>query len=98
MVSYEDSTTISAFLVVHSRLSGFSVLVRFDHDHVSLHQAPEGMGYHLSPGGEVHLGRRPRLQREALSADADGERGGESVSLSRSFSSALLSGQLMQSR
>ena len=36
---------MSAFLVLHSRLSGFSVLVRFGHDHVSLHQAPDGMGY-----------------------------------------------------
>ena len=101
MVSYEDSTTISAFLVVHSRLSGFSVLVRFDHDHVSLHQAPEGMGYRCKPqswGGGPPGETPASTERGPLRRDADGERGGESVSLSRSFSSALLSGQLMQSR
>ena len=36
---------MSAFLVVHSRFSGFLVLVCFEHEHVSQQQAPEGMGY-----------------------------------------------------
>ena len=45
LMPHADSATISAFFVSNDRHSGYSVLGRLDHDHVSPRQAREGIRY-----------------------------------------------------